>query len=117
MNNIKAPSLNGDKVFEQYPQSIEEFKKFIGSTMSKELLGADIALYDQGLKAILYYNPRALYEFFDGKGLNLIITKGDKGWYHTIDGHLTTFKEDSRIQAEEAGFQLCFETLEKQLSK
>lgn len=119
MSNIKAPSLNGDKIFEQYPLSIEVYKKWIGGLANIDALeDQDKLLLAQSLKAVFYYSPRSLYDFFDDKGLKLSITQvGENSWtYHIWEGILSSSLE-SRIEAEEAGFQLCFENLEKQLVK
>lgn len=121
-NSIKMPSLNGDKILELYPLSIGAYKKWLGTFPKVEELGGDkdALIYDQSLKAILYYSPRNLYEFFDGAGLELIINKiADKSWSYYISNQIPSSlnPKESRIDAEEAGFQLCFEILEKQLSK
>ena len=118
MNNIKAPSLNGDKIFEQYPSSIEAYKKWVGGLPNIDALeDQDKLLLGQSLKAVFYYSPRSLYDFFDDKGLELLIGRVDDHWYYTVLGDMHSYSAASRIEAEEAGFQLCFETLEKQLTK
>lgn len=118
-NQIKMPSLDGDKVLELYPLSIGAYKKWLGAFPKAEELGGDkdALMYDHSLKAILYYSPRNLYEFFDKLGLELVVGKVDDHWYYTVTGDLHSYSSNSRIEAEEAGFQLCFEVLEKQLSK
>lgn len=119
MNNIKTPSLDGDKIVEQYPFSIGVFKKWLGTFPNAEEagLGKDGLIYDNALKAIFYFNPRSLYDFFDKMGLELIVGRVDNHWYFTVRGDLGSFHADTRIVAEEQGFQLCFDILEKGLTK
>lgn len=118
-NTIKMPSLNGDKILELYPFSIAAYKQWLGTFPKAIDLGGDkdALIYDHSLKAILYYSPRNLYEFFDGVGIELTTGKVDNHWYYTVSKDLHSYSAVSRIEAEEKGFQLCFETLEKQLSK
>lgn len=118
-DKIKMPSLNGDKILELYPLSVAAYKQWLGTFPKTADLGGDkdALIYDQSLKAIFYYSPRNLYEFFDKTGLELLIGRVDNHWYFTISGNLHSYSAETRIEAEEKGFQLCFETLEKQLSK
>lgn len=119
MNNIKVPQLNGDLILEKYPTSVAAFKQWIGTFPNIEAIGTDkdSLIQEHSLKAIFYFSPRNLYEFFDALGLELIIGKIDDHWYYTISNDLHSHSTESRITAEEMGFQLCFETLEKQLTK
>lgn len=116
---IKFPSLNGDKILEQYPLSVKEFQKFIGALPNINNAEVDALLYDQGIKAIFYYNPRTLYEFFDDKKLELLIDKPSHSWQYSVNDPVVMISSvagfKSRIEAEESGFQECFEILEKQL--
>lgn len=116
---IKFPSLDGDKVVEQYPLSVAKFKLWLGTFPKAAEFGLDKdkLVYENSLKTIFYYNARSLYEFFDQMGLELVIGKVDTThWSYHIAGEPHSFSTDSRISAEEMGFQICFETLEKKLS-
>lgn len=119
MNSIKVPQLDGDLVVEKYPASVAAFKQWIGTFPNIEALGTDMdkQIAENSLKAVFYFSPRTLYEFFDAVGLELLIGKIDDHWYHTISNDLHSYSTESRITAEEMGFQLCFDTLEKQLTK
>lgn len=115
-NVIKVPSLDGDKVVQLYPKSMAKFKEWLGSFPNQEALtGVDAMIYDNALKAIFYYNPRSLYEFFDAQEIELIIGRVDNHWYFTITNEMSSFSADSRIVAEEKGFQLAFDKLEAKL--
>lgn len=118
-DSIKTPSLDGDKVVQLYPKSLSKYKEWLGKFPNQEVLGAmggiDNLIYDNALKAIFYYNPRSLYEFFDAQNLELVIGKVDDHWYFTITGDMSSYSADSRIIAEEKGFQLAFEKLEVKL--
>lgn len=124
MNNIKIPSLNGDKIVEQYPLSIVAYKEWLGAFPNVEAagLGKDGLIYENSLKAIFYFNPRSLYDFFDAVGLILeigIFTVVNEGWYYCflINEEIEGKNVRTRIEAEEAGFQKCFDLLEKMLNK
>jgi len=117
-NKIKTPSLNGDKIVEQYPLSVNVFKEWLGTFPNVEVLGKDALLYEQSLKAIFYFSPRALYDFFDDMGNELVINRvDDTYWSYHIVGSPHSFSADSRVAAEELGFGVAFETLENQLAK
>lgn len=117
-NEIKAPSLNGDKIVEQYPNTIKAYKQWLGNLPNADVLGKDALLYDNAIKGIFYYSPRSLYEFFDKLGIELVINRvDDTHWSYHIVGTPHSHSADSRIIAEENGFSLAFETLENQLSK
>lgn len=117
MNDVKSPSLNGDKIFEQYPLSVNAYKQWISALPNAEVLGNDILIYDQAIKSIFYFNPRALYDFFDNLAIYIIVGNADERWYSLVTGTVGSQSGNTRIEAEEHGFNLAFETLEKQLSK
>lgn len=118
MSTIKVPSLNGDKIVEQYPKSVEAFTRWLGTFPNLESIGTDTdkQILLNSIKAIFYYNPRALYEFFDQAQLELQITKLEGGWYPSIGSVSNLSMLVSRIEAEEAGFQACFDRLEEKLN-
>lgn len=110
--------MDGDKVVEQYPLVIKVFKQWLGTFPNQESLGKDILIYDQSIKAIFYYDPRKLYEFFDSVGLELVVNRvDDTHWSYHIIGTPHSHSAESRIIAEEMGFGEALETLENQLSK
>lgn len=118
MKDIKPPSLNGDKIAEIYPKAFKELGDWMVKLPNAETLGKDALIYDQGIKAVLYFSPRALYEFFDSIGIEMVISKvDDTHWSYHIIGTPHSFSADGRIAAEEQGFSTAFETLENQLSK
>lgn len=116
MGAQKFPGLNGDKVFDQYPKSTKAIKEWIGSfPQAAEVLGDEAFIFDNSIKALFYYDVRKLYEFFDSQGLVLLIGKIEDHWSFHIEADLHSYSSDSRIEAEEKGFQMCFELLEKKL--
>lgn len=117
MNNIKTPSLNGDKIVEQYPLSMIAYKEWLGAFPNAEEagLGKDGLIYENSLKAVFYFSPRSLYDFFDYLGLELTIRRNEvkKWWFNINSGYTSEIMYDSRIATEEAGFQTCFELQER----
>lgn len=122
MNKIKTPSLNGDKIVEQYPLSMVAYKKWLGAFPNVEEagLGKDGLIYENSLKAVFYFNPRSLYDFFDHVGIEIEISRSlaPENWYYLFsnaDSDSLPFK--TRILAEESAFQKAFELLEEKLKK
>jgi len=116
MNNHKFPGLNGDKIFQLYPKSIKLFKEWVGAfPKAGEVFGEEVSLLENSIKALLYYDLRKLYEFFDNQGYVLLIGKIDDHWTFHIEGDAHSHSAESRIEAEERGFAICFELLEKKI--
>lgn len=117
MSKQPFPSLDAEIYFSKYPKSIKRFAAWIKTFSKQEVVGDNDAVYQQSLKAVLYFAPRTLYEFFDGEGINLFIGRADGGRFsYTATGSLHSSSSETRRDAEERGFELAFEALEEKLS-
>ncbi len=117
--NVKREqlTLDGDAVAFEYPKSFTAFSKWVGAVTNQDLLDeGEKLLFGNSIKAILYFSPRVLYDFFDERGLSVNVHQGEGGgWVYFIYEGLHSYAADSRIKAEGQAFLLAFKLLEEKL--
>lgn len=109
----------------KFPKSKELFKKEtiealnlfissfpVGTGFDKEFITEDVIEKTQ--QATLENNPRHLFDFFDKQNIFLNIEGKEKSWDWIIGG-ASGIGFESRIEAENEGFESAFKILEEKL--
>jgi hypothetical protein len=121
--------INLQELKTRYPKSFDKLKQYLEKSIRKLLLSLqgvqderDFPISDelimQYIEGTLPANPRLLFDFFDLHKIHVIVTlhvDDESIWvsWNTVEKVSSTF--NSRFEAELAGFEKAFETLEKQL--
>ena len=114
--------MNIQIIKSKYPKSYEKLviwsKNIIAQYGGMDQTMQNNLPMDNIIETMVVYNPRSLYEFFDGLGINVIINLDNNKWRYIISETSIIVDQtfyNSRKEAEDAGFLKGFELLEKTL--
>ena len=116
----KVVTINNEEdLIKQHPKSAAKLKDWLANELQEK---PDSEEAEMLVVMVLRYNPRVLYNFFDGNKVFIQVTAfdaaGDILYGYSIVGQPTDMTDyTSRPEAEEAAFREAFKILEENENK
>lgn len=128
MNNTEYLTLDYEDILKRFPMSVKAIttwlvnRKDIAENMHHLLDEAQLKgktpeemISENIVPPIVQFDPRKLYDFFDTHSIWISTKRFRSMWEADVEPILLSSSSEDRIEAEEKGFLIAFEGLEKRL--